>query len=219
MSEIYLKIYIENGDTIVFEGQGTEDMPGYYPARWDDTAKRFGTVVIGKKHISITDEAKTAFRRIIMEARHTGDDLSCLDICGCPGIKEDGTRSDKADDVCISYLGDVVTKWNIEEVINDKEFFIGTGGGVSQVSLLDALVVKESKKTKCSECCYCEMARRAAGWNGRGTFYCDNPEAKKLPQKVFGNKSACFICFGTAEIDTRPQIKTRPRWCPLNIAE
>lgn len=141
MSEIYLKIYIENGDTIVFEGQGTEDKAGYYPARWDDTAKRFGTVVVGKKHISITDEAKTAFRRIIRESHHTGDDLSCLDIHACPGIKEDGTRTNMCDDVCISYLGDVVTKWNIEDVIHDKGFFIGTGEGVPKVSLLDALIV------------------------------------------------------------------------------
>lgn len=141
MGEIYLKIYLENSDTIVFEGQGTEDKVGYYPARWDDTVKRCGTVVVGKNHISITDEAKTAFRRIIREAHQTGDDLSCLDIHACPGIKEDGTRTDMCDDVCISYLGNVVTKWNIKDVIHDEEFFIGTGEGAPQVSLLDALIV------------------------------------------------------------------------------
>lgn len=77
----------------------------------------------------------------------------------------------------------------------------------------------ESKRTKCSECCYCKMTHRATRWNGRGTFYCKNPDAKKLPQKVFGNKSACFICFGTTEKDTRPLIKTRPKWCPLSDSE
>ena len=33
MSEIYLKIYVENNDTLVFEGQGKEDKNGYYPTR------------------------------------------------------------------------------------------------------------------------------------------------------------------------------------------
>ena len=28
MSNIYLKIYVENGETLVFEGQGTENMWG-----------------------------------------------------------------------------------------------------------------------------------------------------------------------------------------------
>lgn len=79
--------------------------------------------------------------------------------------------------------------------------------------------MQESKKTKCSECCYCKMTRRAAGWNGRGNFYCKNPETQKLPRKVFGNKDSCFICFGTSEYDTKPTIKTRPRWCPLSDSE
>lgn len=143
MSEIYLKIYIENGDTIVFEGQGKEDKPGYYPTRWDDTAKRIGTVVVGKEHISITEDAKKAFKRIIREANHTGDDLSCLDIHACYGKNEDGSITDKCDEVCVSYLGDIVTKWNIEQIIRDKEFFIGTGEGLPRVDLLDALVLVE----------------------------------------------------------------------------
>lgn len=143
MDEIYLKIYVENGDTIVFEGQGTEDKNGYYPTRWDDTAKRFGTVVIGKEHISITDEAKTAFRRIVRDAHHTGDDLSCLDIHTCYGRKEDGSITDECNTVCVSYLGDIITKWNIEDVIHDEEFFIGTGEGLPQVSLLNALMLVE----------------------------------------------------------------------------
>lgn len=138
MSEIYLKIYVENGDTIVFEGQGTEDKNGYYPTRWDNTAKRLGTVAIGKSHITITEDAKVAFRRIITEANHTGDDLSCLDIYPC---KSCDNPSNTDDDVCISYLGDVITRWNIEDVIHDRDFFIGTGEGVPRVSLLDDLIV------------------------------------------------------------------------------
>lgn len=141
MAEIYLKIYVENGNIIVFEGQGAEDKVGYYPTRWDETAHRFGTVVVGKEHITITEEAKKAFSRIVREAKHTGDDLSCLDVHTCYGRKEDGTMSDACDEVCVSYLGPVVTKWDIETVIHDKEFFIGTGEGFPKLHLLDALVL------------------------------------------------------------------------------
>lgn len=77
----------------------------------------------------------------------------------------------------------------------------------------------ESKKTKCTECAYCKMTHRAAGWNGRGNFYCTHPKAKKLPQEAFGHKDMCFICFGTAKADTQPTVKTRPRWCPLTDTE
>lgn len=143
MDEIYLKIYVDNGNTIVFEGQGTEDKNGYYPTRWDDVTHRLGTVVVGKEHITITDEAKQAFQRIVREAHHTGDDLSCLDIHTCYGRNKDGSMTDRQDSVCVSYLGDVVTKWNIEDVIHDEEFFIGTGEGFPQVSLLNALILDD----------------------------------------------------------------------------
>ena len=139
MSELYLKIYVENNDTLVFEGQGREDKDGYYPTRWDETIKRLGTVVVGKEHISITKEAKIAFRKIINEAHHTGDDISCIDIyLTCK--KENGKYEEIPTEVCISYLGDIVSKFNIEEVINDKEFFIGCGEGTPDLNLLDKLV-------------------------------------------------------------------------------
>ena len=41
--------------------------------------------------------------------------------------------------MCISYIGDTVTKFNIEEVIKDEEFFIGMGEGIPALSLLDAI--------------------------------------------------------------------------------
>lgn len=68
MSDIYLKIYVENGETLVFEGQGTEDKDGYYPTRWDEgsgegTVHRFGTVVVGKEHISITKKQKKHLKK------------------------------------------------------------------------------------------------------------------------------------------------------------
>lgn len=40
-----------------------------------------GSGVTGKEHISITEDAKRLFKRIIMESEKTGDDLTCLDIC------------------------------------------------------------------------------------------------------------------------------------------
>ena len=147
MNEIYLKIYVENNDTLVFEGQSADDIPPYYyPTRWDEIAKRIGTVVIGAKHIAITNEAKKAFQRIVSEARHSGDDISCIDIHTCYGRTEDGKIDEKrgCTEVCVSYIGDIVTKFNIEEVINDERFFIGCGEGSPKLYLLDKLVLVDS---------------------------------------------------------------------------
>lgn len=128
--EIYLKIYTEDDDKVlVFEGQSEEDVPHfYYPTRWDDKAHRIGTIVIGKEHIRITQAARDAFRKIIKEARKTGDDISCIDIQTC-----------NEKEVYVSYLGQIVTKLNIEEVIKDNDFFIGTGEGIPEVDLLEMI--------------------------------------------------------------------------------
>lgn len=84
----------------------------------------------------------------------------------------------------------------------------------------------ESKKTKCSECCYCKMRGRAdakfaghgnAGY-GRGHFYCKHPAIKNMEDKR-GYPRQGFIGFGTTKHDSQVQIKTRPRWCPLAEAE
>ena len=148
MNEIYLKIYVENNDTLVFEGQGEEDKMGYYPTRWDETAKRIGTVVVGASHITITAEAKKAIERIVRKARHTGDDISCIDIHTCYGRTEDGKIDEDrgCTEVCVSYIGNIVTKFNIDEVINDEHFFIGCGEGAPNLSLLDKLVLEEETK-------------------------------------------------------------------------
>lgn len=143
MSEIYLKIYMENDDTLVFEGQGTEDKVGYYPTRWDEKAMRIGTVVVGAEHISITPQAKDAFVRLVREARHTGDDLSCVDIHSAYKRLENGEFEDKPTDVCVSYLGQIVTKLNVQRCIEDENFFIGCGEGSPNLRLLDMLVCAE----------------------------------------------------------------------------
>ncbi len=73
---------------------------------------------------------------------------------------------------------------------------------------------------KCSECDFCEMITRAnakfskSGIYGRGEFFCENPETKKLPVKAFGNKAEGFIGFGTTEKESKLTLKTSPRWCP-----
>ena len=141
--EIYLKIYTEDDDKVlVFEGQGIDDIPPYYyPTKWNKTEHRFGTVVVGKEHIRITQSAREAFRKIVREARKTGDDISCIDIHTCYGRTEDGKIDEEkgCTEVYVSYIGDIVTKLNVEEVIKDEEFFIGTGEGIPALSLLEAI--------------------------------------------------------------------------------
>ena len=137
--DLFLKIYMEDSDTIVFEGRGEEEMDGYYPTG----NGRIGTVVVGAEHIGITNEAKEAFRTIVCKAHHTGDDLSCLDIHTCYGKTADG----KVDvdggerEVCLSYLGPVRTVWKVSEVIKDSRFYIGCGEGSPKLHLLDRLTV------------------------------------------------------------------------------
>lgn len=84
----------------------------------------------------------------------------------------------------------------------------------------------ESKKTKCSECCFCKLRGRAdakyagVGHTGyaRGYFYCTNPAAQELKDK-HGYPQNAFIGYGSPESDTKLQLKTRPRWCPLSATE
>lgn len=74
---------------------------------------------------------------------------------------------------------------------------------------------------KCKECEYCKMRGRANvkysgyGIYGRGEFWCEHPDTTKLPPRAFGRSAPSFIGFGTREKDSKPQIKTSPRWCPL----
>ena len=62
-------------------------------------------------------------------------------------------------------------------------------------------------KTKCTECEYLIMHHRSGGIYssyGRGEYCCEHPVSRRLPAKA----------FGTNERETRPTIKTAPRWCP-----
>lgn len=164
-ASIYLKIYMEGKNTIVFEGQRLQECIGYYP----NDGHRFGTVATGAEHIAITPEAKDAFRKIVAEAQHTGDDISCLDISACYP-EADGKTCDKkgSTEVSVSYIGPIATRWNVDEVIADPDFFIGCGEGAPDLSLLDRLVpisqeeIEEKKlrlllteqcNRDCSGCC------------------------------------------------------------------
>ena len=60
---------------------------------------------------------------------------------------------------------------------------------------------------KCKECGYKKHYAR----NGRpGRWYCENPEAKGLANSL--------IC-SSGRHDKELQVKTAPRWCPLNKKE
>ena len=140
MSEIYLKIYTEDDGTLVFEGQGEEDKEGYWPTRWDDKVQRFGTVAVGANHISITKEAKEAIIKLVNNAHHTGDDISCVDVSTAYKRENGKIIEETPTDVSVSYMGPIITKINVDEAIKDDDFFIGCGEGAPRLELLDALV-------------------------------------------------------------------------------
>lgn len=135
MSEIYAKIYMEDENTLVLEGKGTEDKPHcYYPTQWEgrlNAEKRIHTTVIGKEHISITQDAKAAIRRIFLESHPAKDPVYFLDIFH--------TGISKTNDICIRWVGDVVSRWNVEEAIADPEFFVGDKDRRFDLAILDEL--------------------------------------------------------------------------------
>ncbi len=121
--EIYVKIYTkDNNNILVLEGIKEEKEDYYYPK-----GSIIGTGVTGKEHIDITDEAKELFKKIIINSTKTGDDISCLDI-----FKLDDER------IHISWLGKCKQEIDIRKL--DKiGFFIGTGEGFPDLSLLSEL--------------------------------------------------------------------------------
>lgn len=127
--EIYVKIYTRDDNNIlVLEGIKENKEDYYFPH-----GSIIGTGVTGKEHISITDEAKKLFEKIVMNAEKTGDDLTCLDI-----FKLDNGR------IHLSWLGKV--KEEIDARKLDKiGFFIGTGEGFPDLSLLEELKVINNK--------------------------------------------------------------------------
>ena len=119
--EIFLKIYTkDNNNILVLEGKGEMNEDCYFPH-----GSIIGSGVTGKEHISITEDAKQLFKRIIMESKKTGDDLTCLDI-----YKLKNGR------IHISWLGKRKEEIDIRKLEN---FWIGTGESFPQVSLLDEL--------------------------------------------------------------------------------
>ena len=119
--DIFLKIYTkDNNNILVLEGKGEMNEDCYFPH-----GSIIGSGVTGKEHISITGDAKKLFKKIIMEAEKTGDDLTCLDI-----YKLKNGR------IHISWLGKRKEEIDIRKLEN---FWIGTGESSPQVSLLDEL--------------------------------------------------------------------------------
>lgn len=119
--DIFLKIYTkDNNNILVLEGKGEMNEDCYFPH-----GSIIGSGVTGKEHISITEDSKQLFKRIIMESKKTGDDLTCLDI-----YKLKNGR------IHISWLGKRKEEIDIRKLEN---FWIGTGESFPQVSLLDEL--------------------------------------------------------------------------------
>lgn len=121
--EIYVKIYTkDNNNILVLEGIKKEKEGYYYPK-----GSIIGAGVTGKEHIEITDEAKKLFKKIVRNSEKTGDDLTCLDI-----MKLDNGK------IHISWLGKRKQEIDIRK-LEEIGFFIGTGEGFPDLSLLDEL--------------------------------------------------------------------------------
>lgn len=119
---IKLKIYTKGKNVLVLEGIADSNYKN------EDSFPKgniIGMVVPGKEHIKITKEAKQLFKDIVSQAEKTGDDVSCLDI-----------HRYRENDVCISYLGYLKTEIDITKL---DGFWIGTGEGYPDLSLLDEL--------------------------------------------------------------------------------
>lgn len=122
--EIYVKIYTkDNNNILVLEGIKEKKDGYYYPQ-----GSIIGTGVTGKEHISITDDAKKLFKKIIIDAEKTGDDLTCLNI-----MKLDNGK------IHVSWLGKEKEEIDVRKLDEDG-FFIGTGEGFPDLELLNELL-------------------------------------------------------------------------------
>ena len=119
--DIYLKIYTkDNNNILVLEGKGKMNEDCYFPH-----GSIIGSGVTGKEHISIIEDAKKLFKKIVMESEKTGDDLSCLNI-----YKFKNGR------IHICWLGKRKEEIYIR---NLDDFWIGVGEDLPDLSLLDEL--------------------------------------------------------------------------------
>ena len=70
---------------------------------------------------------------------------------------------------------------------------------------------------RCKECQHCELRNRAeskftGGYGyGRGYFFCENQETKRLPREAFGNQMPSFIGFGTPDIRHEADGEDKPK--------
>lgn len=94
-----------------------------------------GVIIVGKDNIAISPEAKQLVIDIVRKAKHTGDDISCLDIF----------KINSDDEVAVSWLGNN----NIVIDPNDLDgFFIGCGEGSPDLYLLDELKEMDNETLK-----------------------------------------------------------------------
>lgn len=118
--DIYVKIYTKDDNNILVLEGIKQEKEGYYYAK----GSIIGSGVTGKEHIDITDAAKELFKKIIIKSEKTGDDLTCLNI-----IKLDNGK------IHISWLGKRKHEIDIRK-LDEIGFFIGTGEGIPDLSLL-----------------------------------------------------------------------------------
>lgn len=62
----------------------------------------------------------------------------------------------------------------------------------------------------CKDCKHMKKFRRLIGGI---ECRCCHEKTEQLPEELFGNHGAGFIC--RADGDGNPRIKSHPRWCPL----
>ena len=143
MNEIYVKIYVENENILVLEGQSNEDKEDYYPTRWSEEEKRIGTVV-GLNHISISEEGKKLLKKLLKNAKHSHDDFGDIDIFMSYGKDKDGVRNEKEGlkDIFFSYIGNTVSKINVDKAIDD-DFFICINENLINLEFLNKITVLE----------------------------------------------------------------------------
>lgn len=120
---VLVKIYTkDNNNILVLEGCGKECEDYYFPK-----GSIIGSGVTGKENISITEDAKKLFMKIIEKAEHTGDDLTCLDICKIKNGR-----------IHVSWLGRTKQEIDIRK-LDEIGFFIGCGEGYPELGLLNEL--------------------------------------------------------------------------------
>ena len=120
-NELYCVVYTTDDETLVMKAlKGDTPIFGYSPTG----GSRLGTMVVGGTHIGMNERAKVLLQKINEEAKHTGDDLSCIDIL-----------AGETYDVAFGWMGALHMKLNLH-TMHECGFWIGDGEGPWKMSAL-----------------------------------------------------------------------------------